>query len=125
MQNKLIPTLVGLLIIGVIGGLAFWQNEKKEEQKLVQEVQQENHVAEQGTYSASDVARHNSKADCWSIINGGVYDLTSWIPRHPGGERAIEGLCGKDGSAAFNGQHGGGATQQAILAELKVGTLAQ
>ncbi|MBL8158019.1 cytochrome b5 domain-containing protein [bacterium] len=115
MQNKFIPTLIGIAVIAATGGLAYWQD--GHEAPATPSVPS-NEDAAQAAYSAADVASHNSSSDCWSIINGGVYDLTSWIPRHPGGERAIEGLCGKDGSAAFNGQHGGGAAQAAILVDL-------
>jgi cytochrome b involved in lipid metabolism len=120
MQNKLIPTLIGLVIVGVTGGVAYLQDTRSPA-SVAQEPAGED-VA-QTSYSNAEVAGHATASDCWAIINGGVYDLTSWIPQHPGGERAIEGLCGKDGSAAFNGQHGGGAAQQAILAELKVGVI--
>lgn len=71
------------------------------------------------------VAQHSSRTDCWSAINGSVYDLTSWIPKHPGGEGAIVQLCGKDGSAKFNGQHGGDSGKAKILTGFKVGALAQ
>lgn len=71
------------------------------------------------------VATHNSAESCWSIINGEVYDLTSWIAQHPGGPQAIQQLCGTDGSAQFNAQHGGRAQQAQVLANFKVGTLAQ
>lgn len=71
------------------------------------------------------VAQHSSRTDCWSAINGSVYDLTSWIPKHPGGEGAIVQLCGKDGSAKFNGQHGGDSGKAKILTGFKVGVLAQ
>jgi cytochrome b involved in lipid metabolism len=30
-------------------------------------------------YSAQDVAIHNKPADCWLIIRGMVYDVTSWL----------------------------------------------
>lgn len=123
MHNKLLPTLIGIVIISAVGGLALWQKEKSEEQKLVQEMQQEEAALKQGEYSLADVAKHGTESDCWAAINGGVYNLTTWIPRHPGGKQAIIGLCGKDGSAAFNDQHGSGAQQQAILATFKVGTL--
>lgn len=58
-------------------------------------------------YTMAQVAVHNSAAGCWSVVNGKVYDLTSWINQHPGGRSAILAMCGHDGSAAFNGQHGG------------------
>ncbi len=73
------------------------------------------------TYTSTDVSSHNSKTSCWSIINGSVYDLSSWVPQHPGGERAILSICGVDGSASFNGQHGGSSKIASILAGFKIG----
>lgn len=32
-----------------------------------------------GTYTMTQVAAHSSVSSCWSVVNGGVYDLTSWI----------------------------------------------
>jgi cytochrome b involved in lipid metabolism len=73
----------------------------------------------------ADVAKHNSRTSCWSAVNGSVYDLTSWIPNHPGGERVILSMCGIDGSAGYNGQHGGKSKPATILAGFKLGPLAQ
>lgn len=77
------------------------------------------------TYTMAQVAEHGDATSCWSAINGNVYDLTAWVGSHPGGERAILSLCGEDGSASFNGQHG--SYQQALdaLATMKIGTLAE
>lgn len=77
------------------------------------------------TYTLTDIASHATEADCWSAINGSVYDLSSWVSRHPGGSRPIIGLCGKDGSAGFNRKHGGEARPTAALVLLKIGELAQ
>lgn len=71
--------------------------------------------------TSAEVASHNSRQSCWSIINGNVYDLTSWIPEHPGGEQAILKLCGTDGSVKFNGKHGGAPKQAAVLFGFKIG----
>lgn len=76
------------------------------------------------TYALADVAQHNSQASCWTTINGSVYDLTSFISQHPGGERAILSICGIDGTQAFEAQHGSQGSPNAILATLKIGTLA-
>ena len=76
------------------------------------------------SYTLAEVSAHNSKASCWAVVNGNVYDLTSWISRHPGGEKAILSICGKDGSAEFNGQHGGESRPESMLATFKIGTLA-
>jgi cytochrome b involved in lipid metabolism len=77
------------------------------------------------TYTRADVAKHNVQTDCWTTVNGGVYDVTTWIKQHPGGAQAIIGLCGIDGSDAFNGQHGGERRPASELALFKIGDLAK
>jgi cytochrome b involved in lipid metabolism len=52
------------------------------------------------TIAAAEVSQHNSENDCWTIINGKVYDITSYIPRHPGGNEILL-ACGKDGTSLF------------------------
>lgn len=74
-------------------------------------------------YTMSDVAGHATPASCWSAINGSVYDLTTWINRHPGGPEAIQIICGKDGSGLFNNQHSGSKRTASALILLKIGTL--
>jgi cytochrome b involved in lipid metabolism len=39
-------------------------------------------------------------------ISGKVYDVTSYRPNHPGGDKMAAG-CGKDATAMFNGIKGG------------------
>jgi len=58
------------------------------------------------TYSLSDVAKHATATDCWMVISGKVYDVTNYIPNHPGGDKMMAG-CGKNATAMFNGIKGG------------------
>ena len=74
-------------------------------------------------YTMADVQKHATAADCWTAINGTVYDLTKWESLHPGGSRAIVGLCGRDGTRSYNGQHGGSSSAAASLADYKIGVL--
>jgi cytochrome b involved in lipid metabolism len=76
-------------------------------------------------YTSQTVAVHNSETSCWSIINGAVYDLTSFVSSHPGGDRNILKICGKDGSSAFMGQHGGDSKPESTLAKYYLGQLSQ
>lgn len=76
-------------------------------------------------YTLAQVAEHATAESCWSAVNGMVYDLTKWIPLHPGGESKIKALCGKDGSASFTKKHGGQEKPEATLATYKIGTLAK
>ena len=73
----------------------------------------------------AQVEQHNSSSSCWTAINGKVYDVTEWISEHPGGPEHIIPLCGTDGSAAFNAQHGGQSAPAAELASFYIGDLAQ
>ena len=66
-------------------------------------------------YTLAQVSQRDSAAECWVAIDGGVYDLTSWIRSHPGGSGAILNLCGKDGTSSFTSQHGGQARPNSTL----------
>jgi uncharacterized membrane protein len=76
-----------------------------------------------GTLTAAEVSRHATPDDCWTIIDGGVYDMTSFIARHPGGSSKIAALCGLDGTAGFRGQHGSQSAPNSELEALKIGVL--
>lgn len=72
----------------------------------------------------AQVALNNTETRCWSIIDGKVYDLTSWIKSHPGGQSPIKFLCGKDGTNSFNAQHAGQSNPISRLAAFLLGPLA-
>lgn len=74
-------------------------------------------------FTAADVAQHSTGTDCWLIIDGKVYDVTPYIPFHPGGRNEIVSLCGTDATSAFGGVgHSSGA--QNLLQNYYVGDLA-
>lgn len=75
------------------------------------------------SFTVAQVAQHNNGSDCWSIVRGNVYNLTSWISQHPGGSNAILGMCGIDATTAFVDQHGGRSRPESELAAFKIGTL--
>ena len=74
-------------------------------------------------YTMAQVRQHNKPADCWSVVSGGVYNLTSWINRHPGGSGVIIRMCGKDGTSAFNSMHRGARRPESTLRSYKIGVL--
>jgi hypothetical protein len=75
-------------------------------------------------YSAADLMKHSNATSCWSAINGNVYDLTKWIALHPGGQSTIKALCGIDGSAMFDNEHGGDNRAVSSLLQYKIGKFA-
>ena len=64
------------------------------------------------TISAAQVAVHNSSSNCWVIVGTGVYNVTSYIPIHPGGPGQIIPYCGKDATVAFDTKGGRGSHSQ-------------
>ena len=68
-----------------------------------------NHSGQSVTLSANEVAKHTSSSDCWMIISNSVYDITSYLPQHPGGTRQVTPYCGTDGTTAFATQGGRGS----------------
>lgn len=75
------------------------------------------------TFTMDEVRANSTLASCYTVIDGEVYDLGAWISEHPGGEKAILGLCGTDGTGAFEAQHGGQLKPEQTLDGFKIGVL--
>ena len=131
MNNKLISIIIGaVLIVGI--GILVYTNKKSSyvpanntdtTQNTPNNNQTNTTPATNTGITLAEVASHNSRNSCWSAINGSVYDLTSWIPNHPGGEQTILSLCGIDGSSGYNGQHGSSSKPARVLGGFKLGLL--
>jgi hypothetical protein len=87
------------------------------------------------TYTEEDVASRNSRAECWTIINDVVYDITDYIDYHAGGDEILL-ACGKDGTSLFlerkseDGEPVGSGrphsdTAQLMIQEFEIGELAR
>ena len=59
-------------------------------------------ASELKTFTKEDIEKHNKETDCWIIFAGGVYDVTKFMQRHPGGKEKLLKFAGKDGTNAFN-----------------------
>jgi cytochrome-b5 reductase len=55
-------------------------------------------------YTLEEVKQHKTVDDCWMILNGKVYDVTKYIPFHPGGKKMMA-AAGKDGTELYNKYH--------------------
>ncbi|XP_052185861.1 cytochrome b5 [Diospyros lotus] len=51
--------------------------------------------------SMQEASLHNSKDDCWIVIDGKVYDVSSYLDEHPGGDDVILAATGKDALDEF------------------------
>ena len=57
-------------------------------------------------YTMQDVQTHNTPSNCWTVINGKIYNMSSFANQHSGGPSSILSVCGKDGTAVYARQHG-------------------
>ncbi|KAL0003650.1 hypothetical protein SO802_011211 [Lithocarpus litseifolius] len=52
-------------------------------------------------YSMQEASEHNTKDDCWVVIDGKVYDVTTYLDEHPGGDDVVLAATGKDATEEF------------------------
>ena len=74
-------------------------------------------------FTAEEVALRNSPTDCWTIVNGFVYDVSTFAGRHPAGSEAIEEMCGVNSSEDYLDEHDGQREPSEWLETLKIGRL--
>eukprot|EP00884_Botryococcus_braunii_P009658 jgi/Botrbrau1/18694/Bobra.0386s0021.1 len=72
------------------------------------------------SYRLAEIAAHDTPEDCWLIIDGGVYDVSSFIPLHPGGD-IIAVRAGGDCSDLFASYHP--LSTRNILHKFQIGKL--
>ncbi|MPC19845.1 cytochrome b5-like [Portunus trituberculatus] len=54
-------------------------------------------------YTLNEVAEHETFDDCWIVLFDKVFDVTSFLLEHPGGEEVILENAGRDATLAFRG----------------------
>lgn len=117
MNKKIVITIVAVLV-AVSAYLFFFKT--PDATKFVSNVSVSSSTP---SYTLADIASHNSSSSCWTAVNGKIFDVTQFIPTHPGGQ-AILKACGKDGTSLFMGedQHAE-QNAQATLDTYFIGTL--
>jgi cytochrome b involved in lipid metabolism len=48
-----------------------------------------------------EIGKHNKQTDCWMLIDGKVYNITSYFGSHPGGNPKMLATCGEDATAEY------------------------
>lgn len=49
----------------------------------------------------SQMRLHNKRTSAWTVLGGKVYNVTPYLPYHPGGERELMKAAGRDGTKLF------------------------
>jgi cytochrome b involved in lipid metabolism len=73
-------------------------------------------------YTMQQVLKHNKKEDGWLVINKKVYNVTTWIDKHPGGA-VIENYLGRDATKAFQSVGHPEYVMKTILPKYYIGVL--
>ena len=122
-----IAAIVMTYLVGHSGAEASWK-ERIAPKKVTQENTTQNSTSERNSpivLNIEEVSKHNNPNDCWTVINNEVYNLTSYLKSHPGGEPNILRLCGIDGSSLFASQHGNEGSPNRQLSNLVIGNLGE
>ena len=53
----------------------------------------------------SEVRTHDKRHDAWIILSNKVYNITPYLPYHPGGMDIMKGVLGKDATVLFHEYH--------------------
>ena len=82
--------------------------EQSEQEAVVEEQQEKSLPDEETGVTETELSNHDSESDCWIGHEGKVYDITDWLPKHPGSALVISPYCGTsdDFESSFIGQHG-------------------
>jgi cytochrome b involved in lipid metabolism len=91
------------------------------QQQIIEEV---NEVYQQNI-AESELSAHNNRSDCWISYQGKVYDITSYLSKHPGGAESIQQFCGTTSKfeVAFTNQHGASQVEKLLLEGIFKGNL--
>lgn len=109
-EGTLMKKVVGIVAVAVlVTGIAAFaytrinKEEAAEQPVITTSTEQETlntETADPEIYAVAEVADHNSEDDCWTIVSGSVYDITSYVSRHPGGDEILR-ACGEDATTMF------------------------
>lgn len=59
-------------------------------------------MSDERKFDLREVSEHNTAESCWVVINDTVYDVTEFLPQHPGGESSILSWAGKVSHCLFS-----------------------
>lgn len=120
MTNTIKYIGLGLAIAALVAGGIYWQNTfgtpVSNDMKI---------LPKDGKITLAQLNANKNSSSCWASVGGVVYDVTSYVSKHPGGAELYNG-CGKELDSLFP-KHPGGRfdsdSNKAILEKFKIGTL--
>ncbi|XP_052166065.1 cytochrome B5-like protein [Oryza glaberrima] len=101
MEIIVILSLVVLLVLGALFVLPKSRNKGK-----AKEASSNAKSVTFRSYTKEEISAHNTRTDCWVIIKDKVYDVTSYVEEHPGGDAILNNAGGDSTEGFFGPQHG-------------------
>jgi cytochrome b involved in lipid metabolism len=75
-------------------------------------------------YPLSELVLHNDEDHgYWIAIDGGVYDISDFLRRHPGGPMVLKGYAGLDATQAYRLLHSNSTAAAAALRRCRIGSM--
>ena len=74
-------------------------------------------------FTWQQVAKHNTAESAWVYVDDTVYDVTSFIDRHPGGRDMILLMAGRDITDLFRTYHPFTDSPMKVIQQFKIGKL--
>ncbi|TYK10744.1 cytochrome B5-like protein [Cucumis melo var. makuwa] len=96
--RKMVIVIAALLLSVLLGALFLIPRDRNAQKVQLNPINKSSKVY----YSKDEVSVHNKRTDCWVIIKNKVYDVTSYVEEHPGGD-AILTHAGDDSTEGFYG----------------------
>lgn len=136
MKKSSVIVVIGILAILIIAGALYLSNSDNKKSdvainqdaiKLVNSTQNSTTQPEETSpektsgITSAKLAEHNTLESCWVGYKGKVYDITDFLPKHPGSAQAILPNCGtaEKFEQSFTKKHG--TSKVSLL--MKVGVL--
>ncbi|GJQ84499.1 cytb5 [Trypoxylus dichotomus] len=75
-------------------------------------------------YSYAEVKKHNNNQGAWVVIHNEVFDVSTFLNEHPGGEEVLLEQAGKDASEAFE-DVGHSTDARELMQKYKIGDIVE
>ncbi|WPH04326.1 Hypothetical protein R9X50_00721500 [Acrodontium crateriforme] len=72
-------------------------------------------------FTFDEIQQHRSAESTWVVLYGKVYDVTSFLPSHPGGTKVILELAGSDATEEYDPIHPPGILEESLPSEALLG----
>jgi len=70
----------------------------------------------------AELENHNSQFDGWIVLHGAVYNVSPYVPYHPGGAKIFLPVLGKDATKEFDKFHRW-VNISGLIGSLKIGVI--